>query len=57
MKTFRIAFQEWTAWSITLDATSEEDAIQKANELWDEVGPDAGFKIRDCSTDEWEATS
>jgi len=57
MKEYRIAFQEWTGWSITLDATSEEDAITKAKELWDDVGPEAGFKIRDCSTDDWETTS
>ena len=57
MKTYRITFQEWAVRSISLDAISEEDAINRADELWVEEGPDAGFKIRDTGTEEWEATS
>jgi len=57
MTNYHVTFEEWTVWCIDIDATSEDDAIEKARELWIEEGSDAGFDVKKGSDDNWEATS
>ena len=50
---YRVLFQEWTVWEITVSANSHEHAKELAESKWDAEGPEA-CKLCDNGTEEWE---
>lgn len=58
-KTFRVSFSEQTHYTVTVQARSEDDAVQRASDLYDRNGPTEllGFELNTDfgGTDDWEA--
>lgn len=53
---YRVAFVEWTSWEVSVDASSEAEALAEAETIWaDDDG--SCLKIRDSGTEEWEVMS
>jgi len=48
--TFRVFVYEWTCWDTTLEAETEEAAVEAAQALWDDEGPEA-FSLHDNGCD------
>lgn len=53
MPKFYLSRTECDTYVTTIEADSEEEAIAKAEEIWDDEGPEA-FNWKNGSVDEWE---
>lgn len=60
LKTFLVTFTETTGWRVKVHATDEDDALQQAENLFSDIGPEPsqGFDFDHSlgGTDDWEAT-
>lgn len=53
MPKFFLSRTEYDTYVTTIEADSEEEAIAKADELWDEAGPE-NFEWKSGAVEDWE---
>ncbi len=51
--TYRVFVHEWTCWDALIEAESAEAAEERAQQMWDDEGPDA-FNLHDSGDDSIE---
>lgn len=53
MPKFYITLEDCTTYAKTVEAESEQDAIEEAQRIWEDVGPEE-FEIVGSNTDGWD---
>lgn len=53
MKKYNVTLDDFTIYAKTIEAENKEAAIEEAQRIWEEIGPEE-FEIVGGSTDDWE---